>query len=371
MNGMNIDKTISQLRREKGITQEELAEYIGVSKASVSKWETGHSYPDITFLPLLATFFNISIDNLVGYEPQMTKEDIRKLYLEICEDFASKPFDEIYDKCKSITKKYYSCYPLLLQISTIYLNHFMLANSPELQKEVLTETEKICKRIITNCDTVKLAKEAQSVQTTVYLISNQPEKVLEIYGEDLEPAKNELISISQAYQLLGKNDDALKALQVSMYQDLLGLTASTPHLIILNQNNIDMVNEILDRCIKVCTAFNMEDLHPNTMLNIYITAAQTYAIYNDIDNTLKYLKLYEELALNFFPVTLHSDDYFTKIDEWISNFALQSNAPRNNKIIAQSIVDGVAKNPAFEPLHDNSDYKLIIIKLNKLLEDFS
>ena len=48
MKEINIAQTIIDKRKEKGITQEDLAEYIGVSKASVSKWETGQSYPDIT-----------------------------------------------------------------------------------------------------------------------------------------------------------------------------------------------------------------------------------------------------------------------------------------------------------------------------------
>ena len=43
MKEINISKTLVSKRREKGITQDELAEYIGVSKASVSKWETGGS----------------------------------------------------------------------------------------------------------------------------------------------------------------------------------------------------------------------------------------------------------------------------------------------------------------------------------------
>ena len=77
MKEINIARTIINKRKEKGLTQEELASYIGVSKAAVSKWEIGQRYPDITFLPQLATFFNISIDELMGYEPQMSKEDKR------------------------------------------------------------------------------------------------------------------------------------------------------------------------------------------------------------------------------------------------------------------------------------------------------
>ena len=61
MKELKIGRILVEHRRRRNITQEELAEYIGVSKASVSKWETATTYPDITLLPQLATFFNISI----------------------------------------------------------------------------------------------------------------------------------------------------------------------------------------------------------------------------------------------------------------------------------------------------------------------
>lgn len=104
LNELNIAKTLVLKRKEKGITQEELAAYIGVSKASVSKWETGQSYPDITFLPQLASYFNITVDELINYQPQMMKEDIQKLYLRLSNDFAQKPFDQVMDEIREIRK---------------------------------------------------------------------------------------------------------------------------------------------------------------------------------------------------------------------------------------------------------------------------
>lgn len=59
MNGLNIGKCIIRKRKEKGIAQEQLADYMGVSKASVSKWETGQSYPDIVILPKMAAYFKL------------------------------------------------------------------------------------------------------------------------------------------------------------------------------------------------------------------------------------------------------------------------------------------------------------------------
>lgn len=49
-----------------------------VTKASVSKWKSGQSYPNILLLPKLATFFNVTVDELIGYEPQLSLEQIKK-----------------------------------------------------------------------------------------------------------------------------------------------------------------------------------------------------------------------------------------------------------------------------------------------------
>jgi transcriptional regulator with XRE-family HTH domain len=91
MKEINIAKVLVGKRKAKGITQDELASYMGVSKASVSKWETGQSYPDVTFLPMLAAYFNISVDALIDYQPQMTSGDIRKLYRRLAADFTENP----------------------------------------------------------------------------------------------------------------------------------------------------------------------------------------------------------------------------------------------------------------------------------------
>ncbi|OGO93436.1 MAG: hypothetical protein A2Y17_04485 [Clostridiales bacterium GWF2_38_85] len=61
---LQLGATIRKLRTEKAITQEELAEYVGVSFQAVSKWETNTTMPDITLLPKLAVFFGVSIDAL-------------------------------------------------------------------------------------------------------------------------------------------------------------------------------------------------------------------------------------------------------------------------------------------------------------------
>ncbi len=66
MKEINLGHILIKKRRMLGITQDELAFSMGVSKAAVSKWETGTTYPDLTLLPRLADYFNISIDEFDG-----------------------------------------------------------------------------------------------------------------------------------------------------------------------------------------------------------------------------------------------------------------------------------------------------------------
>lgn len=65
-----LGEKIGSLRREKGYTQEELAEKLSVSPQAVSKWENDISCPDIMLLPEIARLFDVTVDSLLGCEPE-------------------------------------------------------------------------------------------------------------------------------------------------------------------------------------------------------------------------------------------------------------------------------------------------------------
>lgn len=69
-----IGERITKFRKEKGMTQEDLASTIGVSAQSVSKWENNMTMPDIMLLPLLSDIFGITIDELFGKSTQKTAD---------------------------------------------------------------------------------------------------------------------------------------------------------------------------------------------------------------------------------------------------------------------------------------------------------
>ena len=76
---MSIGKNIAHLRKEKGLTQRELGEMLGVSNQAVSKWECEITSPDVSVFPLLADVFECSIDEIFEYIPKKERVNINIL----------------------------------------------------------------------------------------------------------------------------------------------------------------------------------------------------------------------------------------------------------------------------------------------------
>ncbi len=368
MKEINIAKSIVTKRREKGITQDELAEYIGVSKASVSKWETGQSYPDIILLPQLAAYFNISIDELMSYSPQMTKEDIRKLYQRLSSDFAAKPFEDVIREVHNVIKKYYSCFPLLLQIVVLLVNHHMLTDNRKMQESLLQEAIDLCIRIKAEAEEVELIKDANSLEAICCLLLNRPQKVLELLGETIKPSPCDDESLAQAYYLLGNTTKANEVIQISMYQHLLMLMGTTPLYLMLNADNPEKSELILQRALAVAETFKLDTLHPNSMLKIYLSAAQVYSLQKQMDKALEMLERYTNLCISEkFAWNLHEDTFFDTIGGWLKTFDLGTGAPRNEKVIKENMLLSITSNPFFTVLEKEPGYKTIVESLKKNL----
>ena len=75
---MSVGANIKKLRAKKGITQEKLAEYLGITSRAVSQWECGRTSPDISLIPALCHIFGVSSDVLLGIDIEKNDEEIKK-----------------------------------------------------------------------------------------------------------------------------------------------------------------------------------------------------------------------------------------------------------------------------------------------------
>jgi transcriptional regulator with XRE-family HTH domain len=365
---INIGTVLLNKRREKGITQDELANYIGVSKAAISKWETAQSYPDITLLPILAAYFNISLDELMGYEPQMTKEDIKTLYNKICEEFVSNEFDNVIEHCHQIMKKYYACFPLLLHIGLLFVNHSMLAGVQEKTKALNEEAKELFHRIQIECDDVNLAKQANHLEAFCCIMLNDPKTALVLLENTDKPQMNNGVLLSSAYQMIGQMDKAKTAIQVDVYQNIINTFCSFSSLLMLYVDDEVKFQDCIDRVFALDKAFEIRNMHPGTVLPILLAGAQGYTMQGHLDKALDMLQLYTEIiTTSTFPFTLHGNEFFDKLDDWFKDLDLGTGMPRSKEVVKQSMLDAVCENPIFAQLNENSRFNSIVEKLKRKL----
>lgn len=102
-----LSKNLKEFRLKNNLTQVDVAEYLNITPQSVSKWERGETYPDITFLPALANIFETSIDLLIGMDnikSEKTRYDIH--------DKANRDMrDGKYDLAEKVYRDALNIYP--------------------------------------------------------------------------------------------------------------------------------------------------------------------------------------------------------------------------------------------------------------------
>lgn len=94
---MQLAQQLRAYRERHGLTQQDVASFCYVTKATVSKWENGLSTPDVALLPLLASRFGTTVDALIGYEATRSKEDVRAAYARYATRFQHEPFQTVYE----------------------------------------------------------------------------------------------------------------------------------------------------------------------------------------------------------------------------------------------------------------------------------
>ncbi len=364
MKEINIGKVLIAKRKEAGITQEDLANYIGVSKASVSKWETEQCYPDVTFLPQLAAYFNITIDELMDYQPQMKPEDIRALYRRLSGRFAAEKPEAVLEECRAVIRKYYSCFPLLLQMGILMINHLEFEKDPEKISDLVREAKELFVRVRTESEEIAVVRQAVYMEALCCLTLGEPDTVLTLLGPAVEPALPPESLLSAAYQAKGMPQQAKSVLQAGIYQNIVILFNFLPAYMMLCAEESAQFEETLRRALSIAEAFDVKHLNPWHLLNLYAAAAQGYMLQEKPERALDMLERYADLAATGIdPLRLHGDGYFDLLEEWFGTLDLGGSLPRDEKTVRKSMTDLVVVNPAFAALAEEARYSLIVKKL--------
>ncbi|MBQ8813927.1 MAG: helix-turn-helix transcriptional regulator [Lachnospiraceae bacterium] len=203
---IKLGEKIRSLRKQKNISQEVLAQVLGVTFQAVSKWETGAAMPDVTMIPAIASFFEVSTDELFSFNLLELEEKVMK----ICSDAAEFRFSDPA-KSEAMLREGLKQYPG----NDIILNNLLYTmQSPDRSEEVIT----VCKSIleVTKEDDVKydvlriLAKTYHEMGQQA-LVGPTLEEIPEIYFSKLELAAKylegkEALDAASTQAMLSRDD---------------------------------------------------------------------------------------------------------------------------------------------------------------------
>ena len=105
---MRIGEQIKNYRKTAGLTQEQVANYLGVSTPAVNKWEKGNTYPDISLLPALARLLKIDMNELFSFHEELTEKEIGQFVNELSE-VSLDSFTEAFEMASRKIQEYPHC----------------------------------------------------------------------------------------------------------------------------------------------------------------------------------------------------------------------------------------------------------------------
>lgn len=354
---MNIGLKIRELRKNRGLTQERLAEYLNISSQAVSKWENGTTLPDITFVPKLSSIFCVSTDELFSTKPEITDKKIAQYNQKLSK------LCNVYDYCgvAKLMEEAISEYPANYE----FIWELAHALSHKRRKERdLKKIISLCEKIVEDCRDETLRNRAIRLLCLSYADNGEQQKAFNLISSLPD-------EISEKQYLLEKvltGEEKIKQAQ----ENLLYSVETAIHKLIMLSSGSYMGNELsFDERIQFANAAlgiystifhkGHKSANTGTFRHIYERLSELYLGKGDSENGIKYLCLAAEAS-----------EYYDKCVEKSKPFdILFVNRCRSEKtdyhyVDTVRLLQLMDERPAFDLVRNTQEFKEIHSHLETL-----
>ncbi len=208
---LKIGTIIRELRVKAGITQEKLANHLGVSVQAVSRWESETCYPDLEFIPKIANYFRVSADYLLGvnrYDTAETAAEYECRWTAAVKNADHDQAMEIITEALTIMPKNYS---LMLKKACSLLIAAGIAEEekhPEDVRKYMNECETLVNIVLAECESERLRCEARTYLICVKRFHSDWNSIKELAEDlpDIKQTKNSMLA--GFYELTNEEHDA-------------------------------------------------------------------------------------------------------------------------------------------------------------------
>ena len=153
-----VSKNLKRLRKERGMTQDELARRLNVSFQSVSKWERGESEPSLSMLPIIACLFNVSTDEIYGMDEIKRQQRIDELNAQIKENYVEHKVNNNIPLIQEVLDEYPDSPELMFELGKSY---FLAHVDEEETIEYLGVASELFGKVIRLTDNEKLKEDCR------------------------------------------------------------------------------------------------------------------------------------------------------------------------------------------------------------------
>ena len=256
---LNIGKVIYELRKKAKVTQEQLANAVGVSVPAVSKWENNTSYPDITLLPAIARYFNTSIDELMSYDMTLSTEEI-DVFIKKCQSMLqTQPFEMIVKECESYLHQYPNSLELKLNIGSLYMMSFSFLTEESDFLEMMNKAIALFEEAATSSD-IKVQEQAHFLLASLYGMTEDEKKAEEVLLKIPKSELNRDDLLIPIYIRQKRYDEAKKMIQTNIMRALQSITLylSNYENLAIKEDNLELAEKLLLIQPELVNLFDLE-----------------------------------------------------------------------------------------------------------------
>ena len=289
---MQIGQCIKEYRKKAGLTQEQTADYLGVSTPAVNKWERGNSFPDISLLPALARLLKIDLNTLFSFNEELTDHEIKIFMADLSDTALSGDLETAFQMAEEMLHKYPYSDILLFQAANILDSSLVLSKGRYTAEIIPDHKEKYKQQILAWYEQAAQSQD-EAVKTSAisklagkYIENLEYERANKLV-EQLPDINIDKISFqADIFMHQGRADEAAALLEGKLLQDLEKIQRNLYKLIDIevktkNQEKAEQIANITKEMVSLFGLWHYGTIIPHLLLALY---------QKDTDNSIQQLR---------------------------------------------------------------------------------
>ena len=359
---MSIGTTIKRLRKERNITQEQLAEYLGITSRAISQWECDRTAPDISQLPALANIFEVSADVLLGIDVTQKEKRIAEIISGAHKHFEVGHMEEVMTTLRTGLKEFPNSYVLMGELLNCLSS---MANDSEQKNSLLQEGISLGEKILEECTIDYVRHNAIRCLCSLYTEKGDVERAIAL-ATKMSPlfssAENLLSNIYTDSKLTEHIQSKLNALFCMVYNDLWRITEpSTDGTSPYTNRECIQILEKYPTIMDILIEDKNYGLFTIQMIGAKIKLAQYYMLEQETAKVLECLQEATEYAIQYDTGLCAGGMYTCLLFNKIGFGPAYININENQCLILLHRLEETV----FDPLREHPEFQKIVNELQK------